>query len=145
IAPMIACTRAINPPIETPCITRAPIMTGIEWAKPAIEELAINRRIASWTSSFLLNRSANFRQIGVPTVIINKLAVITQVYSRRVPAHSAIIVGVAVDTIVADSNAVNRAAISPTMIGVTSFRGNACGTVEVILVIYLWLTFLVGF
>ena len=71
--------------------------------------------MASWTSSFLLNRSESLPQIGVVMVSASSEAVMTQVYWRWVPCRSDMIVGRAVDTIVVLSRAVNSAASRPVM------------------------------
>ena len=92
---------------------RAAIMTPIDVENPAAIDPATNRTMAICVKSFLLNRSESFPQMGVAMVIANKLAVMTQVYSRCVPWRSAMMVGSAVETMVVEIIAVNRAARRP--------------------------------
>src|SRR5699024_12819884 len=96
-----------------------------------------NKTMDSCTSSFLLNRSENFPHIGVLTVIMSRLAVMTQVDSRWGPSKSAMIVGKAVETMVVESSAVNSPANSPVMTRRTCLRDNAGGSavVELVLVV----------
>ena len=113
-APMMAWDSASRPPIARPCRTRLPIRNGTLWDRPASAEPITNKVMASWTSSFLLTRSASLPQIGVDTVVASRLAVTTQVYCAWLPFRSAMIVGRALATMVVLSMAVNSAASRPT-------------------------------
>ncbi len=111
--PMIATTRAVRPPMPMPWITRAASRTGTLCAIPARTEPITKTRIPSWTSSFLLNRSANLPQMGVDAAFASSAVVMTQAYWVCVPFRSAMIVGRAVETMVLLSSAVKRAARRP--------------------------------
>src|SRR4051794_34529662 len=69
--------------------------------------------MASWTSSFLLNRSASLPQIGVAAVAANRAAVTTHVYCDWVPSSFEVIVGSALATIVELSRPTNSASSRP--------------------------------
>ena len=84
-----------------------------DWERPASIEPAMKMTIASWISSFLLNRSASLPQIGVEAVEASSVAVTTQVYWLCVPRRSVMIVGRALETTVEDRNATNIASNIP--------------------------------
>ena len=99
--------------MATPCTARKAIIGGTVCDIPAPMDPTTNSTMASWIKNFLLNRSESLPQIGVVMVIANRDEVITQVYCRWVPCRSDMIVGSAVETIVDEIRAVNRAAIRP--------------------------------
>src|SRR5690625_2413504 len=119
---MVVESSAVNSPANSPVMTRR-------------TSLRDNAGGSRFTSSFLLNRSENLPHMGVLTVIMSRLAVMTQVYSRWVPSKSAMIVGKAVETMVVESSAVNSPANSPVMTRRTSLRDNAGGSAVVVVVI----------
>src|SRR3954453_12854714 len=113
IAAIAICTRACRPPRPSPCSTRNMIRPSGEGACPASMEPAMKTTIASCSSSFLLNRSANLPQIGVETVEASSVAATTHVYWLWVPCRSVMIVGRAFETTVEERNATNIASIIP--------------------------------
>ena len=96
-----------------PCTARQPMSQPIDCASPAIAELTTKITIAIWTSSFLSNRSASLPQIGVDAVVVSRVAVTTHVYCVCDPCRSAMIVGRALETIVADRIETNMASRRP--------------------------------
>src|SRR3954468_11852390 len=113
IAPITTWARACRPPMPTPWITRKPMSIPIDWDSPDSPEPTTNTTIASWTSSFLLNRSASLPQIGVAAVAASRDAVTTQVYCDWVPSSLAVMVGRALETIVELSRPTNSASSRP--------------------------------
>ncbi len=85
-----------------PWKARAAMSWPAFWLSPAIAEPATKITIATWTSSFLLNRSASLPQIGVVAVAVSRVAVTTQVYWVCVPSSAPMICGSAVETTVLD-------------------------------------------
>ena len=73
------CTSAVSAPTPRPWKARAPISTSMFGAMPATREPAEKITRPSWTSSFLLKRSASLPQIGVVAVIVSSVATTTQV------------------------------------------------------------------
>ena len=80
IAAIAICTSAWRPPSPRPCSTRQAISVSTDWERPASIEPTMKMTMASWMSSFLLNRSASLPQIGVEAVEASRVAVTTQVY-----------------------------------------------------------------
>ena len=80
IAAIAICTSACRPPRPRPCSTRQAISVSTDWERPASIEPTMKMTMASWMSSFLLNRSASLPQIGVVAVEASRVAVTTQVY-----------------------------------------------------------------
>ena len=111
---------ACSPPAPMPCTARQPISQLIDSASPAIAELTTKITIAIWTSSFLSNRSASLPQIGVDAVVVSRVAVTTQVYWVCEPCRSEMIVGSALETIVADRIETNIASRRPLSASSTS-------------------------
>ncbi len=85
----------------------------VSWAKPLSSEPITKITIATWTSVFLLNRSASLPQIGVVAVAVSRVAVTTHVYCVWVPFSEPMMRGSAVDTTVELTIATNRASSSP--------------------------------
>ncbi|MNI64100.1 hypothetical protein D3C73_1195180 [compost metagenome] len=111
--PMIACAKAVRPPIATPWITRAVSSRGMVSDRPAITEPATKMMMLSWTRSFLSKRSASLPQMGVVAALANNAAVMTQAKSVWVPLSSDMMVGSALATIVLLRIAVKKAARRP--------------------------------
>ena len=83
------------------------------WANPLSIEPTTKITIATWTSVFLLNRSASLPQIGVVAVAVSSVAVTTQVYCVCVPFSEPMIRGSAVETTVELIIATNSASSRP--------------------------------
>ena len=49
------------------------------WARPAAAEAPAKITSATWTSTFLLNRSASLPHTGVEAVVVSRVATTTQV------------------------------------------------------------------
>src|SRR4051812_16738833 len=113
IAAIEICTSACSPPRPRPCSTRQAMSVSAECARPASIEPVMKTTIASWMSSFLLNRSASLPQMGVDAVEASSVAVTTHVYWLCVPCRSVMMVGKAFETTVEDRNATNIASIIP--------------------------------
>src|SRR4051794_33116191 len=99
--------------MPTPWITRKPISMPMDWERPASAEPVTKTTMASWTSSFLLKRSASLPQIGVAAVAARSAAVTTQVYCDWVPSSWEVIVGSAFATMVELSRPTNSASSRP--------------------------------
>ena len=83
------------------------------WENPLIVEPSTKITMATWTSVFLLNRSASLPQTGVVAVAVSSVAVTTHVYCVCVPLSEPMISGSAVETTVELIIATNSASSSP--------------------------------
>ncbi len=86
---------------------------GMVCANPPSTDPSVKITIATWYSSFLLNRSASLPQIGVVAVEVSNIAVTTHAYWLCVPSRSARIVGSALETTVDDRIATSNASNNP--------------------------------
>ena len=109
----MAMARAVSPPMATPWMTRAVSSSGIVSDRPAMTDPATKITMLSWTSIFLLKRSASLPQMGVVAALASRAAVMTQAKSVWVPLSSDMIVGRAFATIVLLMMAVKNAASRP--------------------------------
>jgi hypothetical protein len=89
-------------------------------AKPARIEPTTKIEMDSWTSSFLLMRSASLPQMGVLAVAASRIVVMTQVYWLWLPSRSAMMRGSALATMVPESIDTNIASRSPDIDSSTS-------------------------
>lgn len=72
----------------------------MDWANPQATDATTKMPMDICSSSFLLNRSASFPQIGVEAVEASSIAVTTQVYCDWVPLREPMICGRATETTV---------------------------------------------
>jgi hypothetical protein len=112
IAAITTWTNACRPPMPMPWKARAAISCSVFCASPLIIEPITKIVIATWTSVFLLNRSASLPQTGVVAVAVSSVAVTTHVYCVCVPFSEPMISGSAVATtvelIIATNSAMSR-------------------------------------
>ncbi|MDQ1084931.1 hypothetical protein QE414_002938 [Microbacterium sp. SORGH_AS 344] len=68
--------------------------------KPAAAVASTKIAMATWMSTFRLNRSASLPQIGVEIAVVSRVAVMTQVYAFWSPERSCTMTGNEVETTV---------------------------------------------
>src|ERR1044072_8752904 len=113
IAAITTWTSACRPPTPSPWNARAAMICSAFCARPLAIQPSTKMQMATWTSVFLLNRSASLPQIGVLAVAVSSVAVTTHVYCVCDPFTDPMINGRARETTVELTIATNSTSSSP--------------------------------